>query len=124
LASTADDYLAFARLLLNRGEYQGQRLLSARSVELMTNNHLTPDQIATGGVILGGRGWGLGVAVVTEPDAGWPVAGRYGWAGGYGSTWFNDPHLGIVAILLTQTSDVMWNGTLGEFDKLVAGCVG
>jgi CubicO group peptidase (beta-lactamase class C family) len=123
LVSTADDYLAFARLLLNRGEYRGRRLLSARSVELMTTNHLTPEQMATAGVILGGRGWGYGVGVVTEPDADWPVPGRYGWAGGYGTTWFNDPHRGVVAILLTQTSDVMWNGTLAEFDKLVAGCL-
>jgi CubicO group peptidase (beta-lactamase class C family) len=123
LASTADDYLAFARFLLNLGHYRGQRLLSAKSVEQMTANHLTPEQVATGGVILGGRGWGFGVAVVTEPDAAWPVAGRYGWSGGYGTTWFNDPHLGIVAMLLTQTSDVMWNGTINEFDTLVAGCV-
>jgi CubicO group peptidase (beta-lactamase class C family) len=121
--STADDYLAFARFLLNKGEYRGQRLLSARAVELMTRNHLTSEQMATGGVILGGRGWGFGVSVATEPDDVWPVPGRYGWAGGYGTTWFNDPHLGVVAILLTQTSDVMWNGTLAEFARLVAGCV-
>ncbi|MBV9580243.1 MAG: beta-lactamase family protein [Chloroflexi bacterium] len=122
LISTADDYLTFARCLLNGGEYRGQRVLSAESVELMTTNHLTPEQMATGGMILGGVGWGFGVSVVTEPGDAWPVQGRYGWAGGYGTDWFNDPHRGIVAILLSQTSDVMWNGMLGEFDQLVAGC--
>jgi CubicO group peptidase (beta-lactamase class C family) len=123
LVSTADDYLAFAHLLLDKGEYRGQRLLASKSVELMTTNHLTPEQVATAGVVLGGRGWGFGVGVVTRPDADWPVAGRYGWAGGYGTTWFNDPHFGVVAMLLTQTSDVMWNGALVEFDSLVAGCL-
>jgi CubicO group peptidase (beta-lactamase class C family) len=123
LVSTADDYLAFARMLLNKGEYQGRRLLSAKSIEMMTTNQLTPEQMATGGVILGGGGWGFGVGVVGEPDADWPVAGRYGWSGGYGTNWFNDPHLGVVAMLLSQTSDVMWNGSVAEFAKLVAGCV-
>jgi CubicO group peptidase (beta-lactamase class C family) len=123
LASTADDYLAFARLLLNRGECGGEQLLSARSVEMMTTNQLSPEEIASGGMLLGGRGWGFGVGVVTEPDGAWPVPGRYGWSGGYGTVWFNDPQSGLVAMLLTQTSDVLWNGTLEEFEKLVAGCL-
>lgn len=59
----------------------------------------------------------MGVAV--EPDAEWPLPGRYGWAGGYGTTWFNDPHRGIIAMAMTQTSDFLWNGGLVEFDKLV-----
>jgi CubicO group peptidase (beta-lactamase class C family) len=120
LVSTIDDFLAFARLLLNKGVHDGKRLLSEKSVELMTTNHLTSEQIAGGGVILGGRGWGFGVGVVTEPDADWPVPGRYGWSGGYGTAWFNDPHRGIVAIAMTQTSDFLWNGGLDEFEKLVA----
>ncbi len=121
LLSTIDDLLAFARLLLNKGVYDGRRLLSEESVKLMTTNHLTPEQIAGGGVFLGGRGWGFGMGVVTEPDADWPVPGRYGWSGGYGTTWFNDPHRGIVAIAMTQVSDFLWNGGLAEFERLVAG---
>jgi CubicO group peptidase (beta-lactamase class C family) len=122
LVSTADDYLAFARLVLNQGRHREQRLLPEKSVEMMTTNHLTRDEIALAGVLLGGHGWGYGVGVVTEPEDEWPVPGRYGWSGGYGTTWFNDPHLGMVAMLLTQTGDVLWNGMLAEFDKLVAGC--
>jgi CubicO group peptidase (beta-lactamase class C family) len=122
LLSTADDYLAFARLLLNRGTYRGKRLLSENSVDLMTTNHLTPAQIAGGGPLLHGHGWGYGMAVATTPDEVSPVPGRYGWAGGYGTTWFNDPHQNLVAILLTQTSDVLFNGTLAEFDKLAIRC--
>ena len=115
LVSTADDFLAFARMLLNNG----QPLLSRQSVERMTRNHLTSEQIATAGVILGGRGWGYGVAVVTEPDTAWAVPGRYGWAGGYGTDWFNDPHRRIVAIAMTQVSDFLWNGGVAEFESLV-----
>src|SRR5579864_1855912 len=121
LLSTVDDFLAFARMLLNRGDSPGGRLLGEESVELMTRNQLTPDQMATAGVILGGggRGWGYGVAVATEPDAAWPVPGRYGWAGGYGTDWLNDPHRQVVGLAMTQVSDFLWNGGLAEFDVLV-----
>jgi CubicO group peptidase (beta-lactamase class C family) len=117
LVSTVDDYLLFARMLL-RG---GSPLLSRESVELMTSNHLTREQMSTGDFILGGpsRGWGYGVGMVEEPDQAWPVPGRYGWSGGYGTSWFNDPHRGTVAIIMTQVSETLWNGTLDEFDRLV-----
>ncbi len=123
LASTVDDFLAFARLLLHEGAHDGKRLLSEQSVKLMTTNHLTPDQVKINDPILGGpgHGWGFGVGIVTEPDAEWPVPGRYGWPGGYGTAWFNDPHRQIVAMAMTQTSDFLWNGGLNEFDKLVGG---
>jgi CubicO group peptidase (beta-lactamase class C family) len=121
LVSTVDDFLEFGRMMLNRGSYGGRRFLREASVEAMTTNQLTPEQIAGGGPILGGGGWGLGMAVVINSDDAWPVPGRYGWAGGYGTDWFNDPHRGIVAIAMTQVSDFMWNGGLGEFTSLVGG---
>jgi CubicO group peptidase (beta-lactamase class C family) len=120
LVSTVDDLLAFARLLLHQGVHEGTRLLSEQSVEQMTVNHLTPQQMATAGPILGGRGWGYGVGVVTRPEPEWPVPGRYGWAGGYGTSWFNDPHRGLIAMAMTQVSDFLWNGGLEELDRLVA----
>jgi len=120
LVSTVDDFLAFARLLLHKGVHEGTRLLSEQSVEHMTMNHLTPQQMATAGPILGDRGWGYGVEVVTRPEPEWPVPGRYGWGGGYGTAWFNDPHRGLVAMAMTQVSDFLWNGGLDEFDRLVA----
>ena len=114
LLSTADDLLAFARLLLNGGE----PLLSEASVQLMTTNHLTDEQIAGGGPLLNGQGWGFGMSVSVTPDDVSPVPGRYGWAGGYGTAWFNDPHRDLVAIVLTQTSDFLWNGGAAEFSTL------
>ena len=46
--------------------------------------------------------------------------GRYGWSGGYGTTWFNDPNRGRIAIALTQVSDFLFNGGLTEFNQLAA----
>jgi CubicO group peptidase (beta-lactamase class C family) len=120
LLSTLDDYLAFARLLLHNGVHGGRRLLSEESVTLMTTNHLTPGQIADGRPVLDGRGWGYGMAVATGPDEVSPVPGRYGWDGGYGTTWFNDPHRHLVAIAMTQTSDFLFNGGAAEFARLAA----
>jgi CubicO group peptidase (beta-lactamase class C family) len=118
LVSTADDFLAFARLLLHGGVHGGRRLLSQRSVELMTTNHLTPEQVAGGGPLLAGSGWGYVMGVTVEPDDISPVPGRYGWSGGYGTTWFNDPHEDLIAICMTQLGDFLWDGGLTEFDRL------
>jgi CubicO group peptidase (beta-lactamase class C family) len=117
LVSTVDEYLAFARMLLAGGVHNSSRLLSQQSVDLLTTNHLTPDQIATAGQILGGSGWGLGMAVTVARDE-ISAPGRYGWAGGYGTTWFNDPNEDLIGIAFTQVSDFMWSGALTEFDKL------
>jgi CubicO group peptidase (beta-lactamase class C family) len=117
LVSTVDEYLAFGRMLLNNGVHGGSRLLSAKSVELMTSNHLTPAQIATAGPLLAGSGWGFGMAVTVQPDE-ISGPGRYGWSGGYGTTWFNDPTERLTAIAFTQVSDFLWSGALTEFDKL------
>jgi CubicO group peptidase (beta-lactamase class C family) len=117
LLSTVDDLLAFARMMAAGGAYQGRRVLSAESVTAMTTNHLTDEQIAGGGAILAGRGWGYGMSVVVRPDDVSPVPGRYGWEGGSGTSWFNHPELDLTAILLTQVSDVLFNGTLTEFGR-------
>ncbi|UWP87167.1 serine hydrolase domain-containing protein [Dactylosporangium fulvum] len=117
LASTVDDVLTFGRFLLAGGVHNGTRLLRAESVARMTTNHLTPEQIAGGGMLLGGHGWGYGTSVTVEPDEVSPP-GRYGWDGGYGTSWCNDPDSGRVCVLLTQVSDVLWNGTVTEFQRL------
>ena len=117
LLSTADDFLAFARLLHGRGVHGGTRLLSERSVASMTTNRLTPEQIASGGFFLGGSGWGYGLAVTVEADE-VSGPGRYGWSGGFGTTWFNDPAEQLTLIVLSQVGDLLWNGALTEFGKL------
>jgi CubicO group peptidase (beta-lactamase class C family) len=124
LLSTVDDLLVFARLLLGGGVYGGTRLLSERSVELMTTNYLTPEQITGGGMLLSGLGWGYGMAVSVEPDDVSATPGRYGWDGGYGTTWFNDPSRGLIAIALTQTTDFLFAGGRDEFQRLAAATAG
>ncbi|MBL7255110.1 serine hydrolase domain-containing protein [Paractinoplanes lichenicola] len=123
LLSTADDYLAFARLLLQGGVHGGTRLLSERSVAAMTTNRLSPEQIEGGGFFLGGSGWGYGLAVTVRADE-VSAPGRYGWAGGYGTDWFTDPREGLIFILLSQVSDLLWNGALTELGQLAYGAVG
>ena len=118
LVSTVDDVFSFARMLLNRGVHGGTRVLSEKSVEMMTTNHLTPEQIASGGILLNGSGYGLGMGVTVGPDDIAETAGRYGWSGGYGTDWFNDPHEGLIAIAMTQVSDFLWSGAMIEFAKL------
>jgi CubicO group peptidase (beta-lactamase class C family) len=113
-----DDFLTFARLLRNGGVHNGERLLSAASVQALTTNHLTPGQIATGGMLLEPKGWGYGMAVAADPDEVSAVPGRYGWDGGYGTVWFNDPHRDLIAIAMTQTSDFLFNGGRAEFTHL------
>ncbi|MFD0691290.1 serine hydrolase domain-containing protein [Actinomadura fibrosa] len=101
LASTAGDYYAFARMLADGGVHDGERLLSRRTVELMTTDQLASGQHAAA---LGrNRGWGLGVSVVLHRDDLHATPGRYGWDGGFGTSWANDPAEDLVAILLTQT---------------------
>jgi CubicO group peptidase (beta-lactamase class C family) len=119
LLSTMDDFFAFASLLLNLGVHQGRRLLSEASVEAMTTNHLTSEQIAGGGILLDGQGFGYCIGVSVTPDD-VSAPGRYGWSGGYGTTWFNDPNRGRVAIALTQVSDFLFDGGLTEFNSLAA----
>lgn len=112
LASTVDDYLTFARMMLNGGVHGGTRILSEHSVQLMTTNHLTPEQIKSGGMLLGGGGFGFGFGMSVQAD------GRYGWSGGYGSDWFNDPRQGLIAIAMTQVSDFLFKGAMEEFVTL------
>ncbi|MFF3938070.1 serine hydrolase domain-containing protein [Streptomyces phaeofaciens] len=104
LASTADDWLAFARLLLNGGEAGGRALLSPASVSRMTSNHLTAQQREAGALFLEGQGWGYGGAVDVSPVDPWNVPGRYGWVGGTGTTAHIVPRTGRVTILLTQVA--------------------
>jgi CubicO group peptidase (beta-lactamase class C family) len=102
LISTVDDYLAFCQMMLDKGRCGRERILSRPSVELMTSDHLTPDQKAGAEIFFGdSKGWGFGVAVTTRRDNLWAV-GRYGWDGGFGTSGYCDPAEELVGILMTQ----------------------
>ena len=94
LLSTADDLLAFARMLLRRGD----PVLTADQVGEMSRDHLSAEQREFGAAFLGGRGWGLGTSVVLEG----PRAGAIGWDGGLGTSFLVHPDRDLAVIVLTQ----------------------
>jgi len=102
LVSTADDWLAFARMLLAGGEAGGRRLLSPAAVRLMTTDHLTAAQRDASRLFLEGQGWGFGGSVDVDAVDPWNVPGRYGWIGGTGTAAHLVPSTGTVTILLGQ----------------------
>jgi CubicO group peptidase (beta-lactamase class C family) len=103
LVSTATDFLAFAEMLL-RG---GGPLVSRPSVETMTSDQLTPEQKAVSGFFpddFDARGWGFCVGIVTRREHPAAPVGQYGWDGGLGTIWRNDPSEQMVTILLTNAA--------------------
>jgi len=108
LWSTLDDYLAFARMLIG----DGLQLLQPKTLALMTSNQLTPEQRANARmfgrpIFAAGHGYGMGVAVVMEPETADTLrcrggAGTIGWPGAYGGWWQADPTDRSVLIFLAH----------------------
>jgi CubicO group peptidase (beta-lactamase class C family) len=103
LVSTVDDYFAFTRMMLNKGRYGREQILSRASVELMTSDQLTPEQRQGAEIFFeSSRSWGLGMAVDIQRDEIYRTPGRFGWDGGLGTSAYTDPAEGVIGILLTQ----------------------
>lgn len=101
LVSTVDDYLAFAAMLMQKGRLpDGSRLLSRPSVEAMTTDHIGAGRGVPGPSPDGSQGWGFGVGVQVR-RTGLPTVGSYGWSGGLGSSWANDPSERLIGVVLT-----------------------
>ncbi|MEP7338055.1 MAG: serine hydrolase domain-containing protein [Acidobacteriota bacterium] len=99
LTSTAYDYLHFCQMLLNQGQYDGKRLLSRKTVQLMSSDNL--------GTIPGmgpGAGFGLGFAVSKSPgEAGMMGSpGEYNWGGAAGTKFWIDPQEELIGIFMIQ----------------------
>jgi CubicO group peptidase (beta-lactamase class C family) len=102
LTSTARDYWRFAQMLLNGGVLDGTRLLSPKTIELMTSSH-TAD-LPQGGLVGAGANFGLGFRVVIDVAATetYGSPGMYGWSGIYGTVFWVDPKEQLAAIMLVQ----------------------
>lgn len=98
LLSTTTDYTRFLQMMLNKGSFAGERILSPASVELMTADHLGNLPFRKG------EGFGLGFYTVQDiGERGLPgVIGEFGWSGAYHSTYWVDPVNGITVVFLTQ----------------------
>ncbi len=114
LLSTAIDYARFLQMLLNGGEFNGVRLLSPKTVELMTVDHLP------GMTFRDGQGFGLGFFVVNDLGARGMLGseGEYGWGGAYHSTYWVDPAEELIVIYLTQ---IIPATGLDDYTKLRSG---
>jgi CubicO group peptidase (beta-lactamase class C family) len=102
LVSTVDDLHAFGQMLLSGGRLpDGSRLLSRASIDAMTTDHIDVAGGAPGPLPDGSQGWGFGVGVQVRRSGLAPAVGAYGWAGGMGSLWTNDPSNELVCVMLT-----------------------
>jgi CubicO group peptidase (beta-lactamase class C family) len=107
LWSTLDDYLAFARIFVGAGAVDGVRMLQPETLARMTSNQLTERQRAGSWLLSAGHGFGMGVAVVLEPEKCDVMpcgggAGSVGWPGAWGSWWQADPSDNSVMIFLAH----------------------
>jgi CubicO group peptidase (beta-lactamase class C family) len=122
LVSTLKDYLQFARLMRNYGEWEGVRLLGRKTVEMMTVNHL-PESLLPFAVDepLPGMGFGFGVSVVMDVAQTQKLGtvGSYGWSGLASTTFWVDPVEDLIAIFLTQYIDLENPAIYSTFRNLV-----
>jgi CubicO group peptidase (beta-lactamase class C family) len=110
LVSTAFDYLKFAQMLLNKGEFHGKRFLNPETVAMMMRNYLSGDLSASSfvrgfsEVAYAGMGFGLGFAVMLDPSKNILLGspGECSWGGVASTFFFVDPKEELIGILLTQ----------------------
>src|SRR5690606_37562631 len=98
--STAMDYAKFLQMLLNGGKYNGKQVISPKTIELMTVNHLDEVQFPW----RKGTGFGLGFSVVEDLGSRGVLGseGEYGWGGAYHSTYWVDPQEELLVVYFTQ----------------------
>ncbi len=114
LSSTIKDYATFLQMMLNKGEYNGKRLLARRTVELMTTNQI-------GNLNVGRDKFGLGFEVTTENgQAQLGISeGSFSWGGYFGTTYWADPKERIVALLFIQQSPLSHGEIQNKFKAMV-----
>lgn len=101
LVSTAEDYFRFCQMLLNKGTYNGERILSRKAIELMTQNHL-PEGIYP--FDDKSSGFGLGVSILLDLGKSQCLGsiGSFGWGGAANTNFWIDPQEELIGILMLQ----------------------
>jgi CubicO group peptidase (beta-lactamase class C family) len=120
LVSTADDMLAFGRMMLRGGSCRRERILSRTSIALMTTDHLTARQKETSPFFphfWDTCGWGLGLGVITRRNDVGRSAGSFGWDGAFGTSCWIDPSEDLVGVLMTQRAPatLAYPAIIGDF---------
>jgi len=114
LSSTTKDYAVFLQMMLNHGVYNGHRILSRRTVELMTSNQI-------GNLDLGRDKFGLGFEITTkEGQAVLGISeGSFAWGGYFGTTYWADPKERLVCLLFMQQSPLSHGEISNKFKAMV-----
>jgi CubicO group peptidase (beta-lactamase class C family) len=114
LSSTAFDYAIFMQMLLNGGKYNGHRILSKRTVEMITSGQLKDG-------LFGDDNMGLGFGITSEKTAakGPRNAGSFSWGGYYGTTYWADPKAHLVCLFLTQQNPNSHGDLEAKFEAMV-----
>ncbi|MEM0912955.1 MAG: serine hydrolase domain-containing protein, partial [Pseudomonadota bacterium] len=120
LVSTMQDYLIFAQMLLNKGEYKGIRVLGKKTVEYMTTNHL-PYDLLPYSPTEPGTGHALGMAVVVDESGLKKMGsvGSYGWGGAASTTFIVDPKENLILIAMTQFIPSSYHPYQEDFNNTV-----
>jgi CubicO group peptidase (beta-lactamase class C family) len=114
LSSTTQDYATFLQMLLNNGVYNGKRLLSRRTVELITSNQI-------GELNLGKNKFGLGFEITTEEGQAQIGISEesFSWGGYYSTTYWADPKERIVGLIFMQQDPLSHGEIQGKFKAMV-----
>lgn len=132
LVSTAADYLRFCRMLLGGGRLDGVRILSRKTLELMTQNHLPEGKDLTRASIgmfaetaMRGTGFGLGFAVTLDPAAAGNAGsvGTYAWGGAASTIFWIDPKEDLIVVFLTQLFPSRTFNFRGQLQAIVYGAI-
>ncbi len=123
LVSTTNDYLKFCQMLLNKGTLNGHRLVSPKTLALMTSDHTQQTPHAGGPIVLPGRGtaFGLGFSVTTDLAATEALGstGAYGWGGAAGTYFKIDPKEDMAILMMIQVMPYSHLQAREKFHNLV-----
>jgi CubicO group peptidase (beta-lactamase class C family) len=114
LSSTIKDYAIFLQMMLNKGEYNGKRILASRTVELMTSNQI-------GDLDLGRNKFGLGFEITTasgQSQLG-VSEGSFSWGGYFGTNYWADPAERVVGLLFINQAPLRHSEIQNKFKVLV-----